>query len=457
MTPIDKLIGKGKAKITMADVPLDMISRYCCQDSDAAFRLKGLLEKALETKDLLDLFRNIEIPLIEVLSDMEFNGLRIDKAVLGKMSGTMAQQMDSLTDKIYKDSGVEFNINSPKQLGEILFERLKLPVIKRTKTGFSTDVEVLKRLAALHPLPKIILEYRELAKLKSTYVDALPELINPKTERLHTSFNQTVTATGRLSSSDPNLQNIPIKTETGKKIRKAFVASFKKGLVMSADYSQIELRLLAHLSQDETLIEAFSREIDVHNHTASLIFGCDEEEVSEQMRAQAKTVNFGIIYGMSPYGLSKELGIDPEVAKTFIDSYFMRYPKVNDYISDQIAFAKEKGYVLTMLNRRRYIPEINSMNQNIRMFAERTAINTPIQGSAADIIKIAMIEIHSALLKNGLKAKMVLQVHDELVFDLPGEELKELEGLVRKHMEGVVKLEVPIKVDVGYGESWMDT
>lgn len=302
-----------------------------------------------------------------------------------------------------------------------------------------------------------ILEYRELTKLKSTYLDALPELINSKTKKVHTSFNQTVTATGRLSSSDPNLQNIPVKTEVGKKIRKAFKSSFKDGLILSADYSQIELRILAHLSGDKTLIEAFRHDVDIHNYTASLIFSCKEKEVDEKMRSQAKTVNFGIIYGMSPYGLSKELGIPPEIAKGFIDAYFARYPKVNQYIQNQIAFARENGYVLTMLNRRRYIPEINSENQNVRMFAERTAINTPIQGSAADIIKMAMINIYPEIQKEGLKGRMILQVHDELVFDLPNQELEQMGKIVKKGMEGVVKLKVPIKVNITYGKNWMET
>lgn len=456
MTPITDLIGKGKTRITMAEVPIQDICRYCCQDSDVTFQLKSILEKKLKEKGLYELFLRIEMPLIEALSDMEFTGVAIDKKFLHEMSKKMSGQLLVLSKQIYEMAGCEFNINSPKQLSEVLFDRLKLSVVKRTKTGVSTDVEVLNRLAQEHPLPKTILEYRELAKLKSTYVDALPELINSRTKKVHTSFNQTITATGRLSSSDPNLQNIPIKTDIGRRIRKAFKSSFKDGIILSADYSQIELRILAHLSGDKTLIEAFKRDTDIHTHTASLIFGCKGEDVTEKMRSQAKTVNFGIIYGMSPYGLSKELNIPPEVAKSFIDAYFARYPKVNKYIQNQIAFAKENGYVLTMLNRRRYIPEIKSENQNIRMFAERTAINTPIQGSAADIVKMAMINIYSELQKKSFKGKMVLQVHDELVFDLPEEELEEITKIVRKGMERVVKLKVPIKVNVSYGKNWME-
>jgi DNA polymerase I len=457
MTDIDELIGKGKSKITMADVPLNDISKYCCQDSDATFRLKGILQRHLKDKGLDKLFEDIELPLIEVLSDMEFYGVYIDKDFLKDMSKIMQKRLDGLTQCIYKEAGFEFNINSPKQLGSVLFEKLKLPVIKRTKTGISTDVDVLSTLAVKHELPKIILEYRELSKLISTYVDSLPGLINKKTNRLHTSFNQTVTATGRLSSSNPNLQNIPIKTEIGRKIRGAFIPSFKDGIVLSADYSQVELRILAHLSEDQTLIDAFINDVDIHSYTASLIFDCDAKDVNDTMRNQAKTVNFGIIYGMSPYGLSKELGISPDTAKGFIDAYFSRYPGVFEYMQKQIESAKETGYVLTMFNRRRYIPEINSQNQNIRQFAERAAINTPIQGTAADMIKIAMIDISGKLGARKVKGKMILQVHDELVFDLPTEELEEIAGIVKKSMEEVAKLKVPVKVNISSGKSWMET
>lgn len=454
MTDIDELIGKGKSRITMAGVGLDDITKYCCQDSDVTFRLKSILENQLEDKGLDELFENIELPLIEVLSDMEFYGVNIDTDFLKDMSKTMQKRLDGLTKHIYKKAGTEFNINSPKQLAVVLFEKLKLPVVKRTKTGLSTDVDVLSTLALKHELPKAILEYRELSKLTSTYVDALPELINKKTGKLHTSFNQAVTATGRLSSSSPNLQNIPIKTDIGKKIRGAFIPSFKQGLILSADYSQVELRILAHLSGDNSLIEAFDEDIDIHMHTASLIFDCDEKDVDSTMRNQAKTVNFGIIYGMSPYGLSKELGIGPDMAKGFIDAYFSRYPGVQAYMQSQIEFAQENGYVLTMFNRRRYIPEIKSQNQNIRQFAERTAINTPIQGTAADMIKIAMIEINLKLKSRNSKVEMILQVHDELVFDLPENELETASDIIKKSMESVVKLKVPIRVNIASGKSW---
>jgi len=456
MTDISELIGKGRASISMADVPLDDISKYCCQDSDVTFRLKEILSGQLKDKELDKLFEDIELPLIEVLSDMEFYGVKIDKGFLKDMSKVMQKRLDHLTRHIYEKAGCEFNINSPKQLANVLFEKLKLPVIKRTKTGISTDVDVLSSLSIKHDLPKSILEYRELSKLTSTYVDSLPEIINKKTGKLHTSFNQTVTATGRLSSSSPNLQNIPVKTDVGRKIRGAFIPSFKDGLIMSADYSQVELRILAHLSEDQTLINAFTNDMDIHKYTASLIFDCTEQDIDDTMRNQAKTVNFGIIYGMSPYGLSKELGITPDIAKGFIDAYFLRYPKVAEYIQKQIGYAKEKGYVLTMFNRRRYIPEINSSNQNVRQFAERTAMNTPIQGSAADMIKLAMIDIYRDIKNRALKSKMILQVHDELVFDIPKDELNVLSEIVKKGMEEVIKLKVPVKVNISSGKNWME-
>jgi len=457
MTPISELISKGRMKITMAEVPIPEISRYCCQDSEAAFQLKSILAKQLAEKGLDKLFDDIELPLIDVLSDMEFSGIKIDEKFLAGMSKNMQKRLGSLSCQIYEIAECEFNINSPKQLGNVLFEKLKLPVIKKTKTGFSTDMEVLTRLAPQHALPKAILEYRELAKLTTTYVDALPELINQNTGKVHTSFNQTVTATGRLSSSGPNLQNIPIKTEIGKKIRKAFVPSFDDGLILSADYSQIELCILAHLCEDEILLDAFRRDMDIHTYTASLIFDCDITAVDEEMRSRAKTVNFGIVYGISPYGLSKELGISPEVAKSFIDAYFLRYPKVAGYMQNQIEFARANGYVLTMFNRRRYIPEINSKNHNIMQFAQRVAINTPIQGSAADIIKMAMIHIHDEIINKDLKGKMVLQVHDELVFDIPEDELAKMTAVVKWGMEEVVRLKVPVKVKISSGKNWMET
>ncbi|MDD5504958.1 MAG: DNA polymerase I [Candidatus Omnitrophica bacterium] len=456
MTDISELIGKGKTKITMAQVPLDSIARYCCQDSDVTFRLKEVLEEKLERKSLDGLFRDIELPLIEVLSDMEFHGVKIDTSFLVSMSKSLRERLDDLTRRIYESAGCEFNINSPKQLGHVLFEKLALPVIKKTKTGVSTDSDVLSALSVNYDLPKIVLEYREFSKLVSTYIDALPRLVNGRTKKVHTSFNQTVTATGRLSSSDPNLQNIPVRTDIGKKIRGAFKPSFENGIILSADYSQIELRILAHLSMDNTLVEAFINGMDIHRYTASLIFDRPAREIDDTMRNQAKTVNFGIIYGMSPYGLSKELGIPVDTAKGFIDAYFSRYPGVREFMLSQIEFARENGYVLTMFNRRRYIPEISSENQNVRQFAERTAVNTPIQGTAADMIKIAMINVSNKLKAADLKTKMILQVHDELVFDMPKPELEKASSIIKESMEGVVKLKVPIKVNVANGKSWQD-
>jgi len=455
MTSIDELLGAGKKRVTMDMVDIEKVSMYSCGDSDVTLRLKNIFEKELFKKELESLFRDIELPLVDVLSDMERNGIKIDVDFLKEASYDMENELLALIKDIYKIAGEEFNINSPKQLSKILFEKLGLPVVKKTKTGISTDVEVLETLSPLHSLPKELLRYRELSKLKSTYVDALPELINKKTGRLHTSFNQAVTATGRLSSSNPNLQNIPIKTEEGRKIRKAFIGE-KGNIIMSADYSQIELRILAHLSKDPELIAAFEKDRDVHNHTASLVFGVEEKEVTPGMRANAKTVNFGIIYGISAFGLGKGLGINPGGAQQFIDSYFERYPAVRVYMEDKIEEARSAGYVTTLFNRRRYIPEINTGGMRERQQAERIAINTPVQGSAADLIKIAMINIHRSMKEKKLKSLMTLQVHDELVFEVPKSELEEMKGLVKEKMEGAVKLLVPIKVSVKYGKNWME-
>ncbi len=455
-TPIQDLIGKGKSAITMDKVDLDKISRYSCEDSDVAFRLKSVLAREIADKGLDNLFYDVEIPLVEVLAEMELTGVSIDTEYLKGLSGEMARKLEGLSKKIYELAGGEFNINSPKQLSVILFDKLKLPVVKKTKTGISTDEEVLTKLAAKHELPKTLLEYREFSKLKSTYVDALPNLINPKTGRLHTSFNQTVTATGRLSSSEPNLQNIPIKTEEGKKTRKAFIPYEKGDSMLSADYSQIELRILAHLSGDKALIKAFGEGLDIHAYTASLVFGVPEKDVSLQMRNMAKTVNFGIVYGMSPYGLSQSLGIEVDKAKEFIDAYFERYPEVKSYLEQLIENARTAGFVTTILGRRRYIPEITSQDARIKAFAERTAINTPVQGSAADVIKVAMIAIHDALAANRFGSRMIMQVHDELVFNVAKGELKEVSGLVKDKMEHVIKLTVPIEAHLEAGDNWLE-
>ena len=336
-----------------------------------------------------------------------------------------------------------------------MFEELELPVVRKTKTGYSTDVSVLEQLAVDHELPQLILDYRQLAKLKSTYVDALPRLVNPKTGRLHTSYNQTVAATGRLSSSDPNLQNIPIRTEIGRSIRAAFIASDDRHVILDADYSQVELRIMAHLSGDKTLLESFQHDEDVHRRTAALVFQVDPEAVTADQRRKAKEVNFGIMYGMGAYGLSQRLGITPEEGAQFIEAYFTNYPGVQEFMVDIVRKAREQGYVTTLLNRRRYIPEINSDNRRVRDFAERTAINTPIQGSAADLIKVAMIRIQKRMEQEALSSKMILQVHDELVFDVPTEEVDGMSELVRQEMEHAIDLNVPIKVDVGTGSDWL--
>jgi DNA polymerase-1 len=455
-TSIQDLIGKGKSAITMDKVDVEKVSDYSCEDSDVTLRLKTILEKDISQKGLDELLYNVEMPLVEVLAEMEMSGVSIDKEYLADLSKEMEKKLDKLTKKIYELAGEEFNINSPKQLSVILFEKMKLPVIRRTKTGISTDEEVLTKLALSHPLPEKLLEYRELSKLKSTYVDSLPDLVNPATNRVHTSFNQAVTATGRLSSSGPNLQNIPIRTEEGRKIRKAFIASDKDHLLLSADYSQIELRILAHLSQDANLIRAFKEGSDIHAYTASLVFAVKESDVTSDMRGMAKTVNFGIIYGMSPYGLAQSLKIDVNKAKEFIDSYFERYPEVKFYLEGLIEEARQNGYVTTLLGRRRYIPEINSTDMRMRQFAERTAVNTPIQGSAADIIKVAMIAIDERLSKKKLSSKMIMQVHDELVFDVPKNELKEACKIVKDGMENIIKLKVPVLAHVEVGENWLE-
>ncbi len=455
-TSITELLGKGKNAITMDKVDVDKVCQYCSEDSDVTFRLKKILEKEISKKDLDNLFYDVEMPLIEVLATMEMNGVAINRIYLASLSKELDKKLDKLTKKIYDMAGEEFNINSPKQLSVILFEKMKLPVQRKTKTGVSTDESVLTKLAASHPLPKLLLEYRELSKLKSTYVDSLPSLVNPKTDKVHTSFNQTVTQTGRLSSSDPNLQNIPIKTEEGKKIRKAFVPASLANFLLSADYSQIELRVLAHFSGDKNLIKAFKEGLDIHAFTAGLVFGVKEKDVTGEMRAMAKTVNFGIIYGMSPYGLSQSLGIDVDKAKEFIDSYFERYPDVLVYLEGLIEEARTSGYVTTILGRRRYIPEINSQDMRLRQFAERTAINTPIQGSAADIIKVAMIAIHNKLKEYRLGSKMILQVHDELVFEVPKKEMAEMRKIIKDGMEDVIKLKVPVEAHIESGKNWLE-
>ncbi|MEW6101012.1 MAG: DNA polymerase I [Candidatus Omnitrophota bacterium] len=419
-------------------------------------RLKEKLENELQEKSLLGLFRDLEMPLASVLADMELTGVKIDTLGLKTLSSEIEKRLIKLIEEIYSLCGCQFNINSPKQLREVLFEKLKLPVVKRTKSGPSTDEEVLRSLADKHELPALLLEYRQLMKLKTTYVDTLPELADKKTSRIHTSFNQAGTETGRLSSSNPNLQNIPVKTEIGRHIRKAVIALSESSSLLSSDYSQVELRILAHLSKDGNLISAFKEGKDIHRITASLIYGLDEKDVASGMREVAKRVNFGIIYGLTSFGLSKDLKISVEEAQNFIDAYFMRYPGVKEYIQAEILKAKEQGFVTTLLGRRRYLPEINNKNQSLRSFAERQAVNTPIQGSAADLIKLAMVDIHKLLEEKKLKARMLLQVHDELLFDVPQDELSVVTHLVRSRMENILQLDVPIKADIKIGNNWLE-
>jgi len=454
--PTSDLIGKGKAQITMREVPVETVSRYACEDADFTLRLRNHFLPKLSEAGVNELFEQVEMPLVTVLADVEKTGVKLDLHFLQKMSAELEATLGTLITDIYELAGGEFNINSPKQLEKILFEKLKLPHSRRTKTGYSTDADVLEKLSSHHHLPKKLLEYRELSKLKSTYVDSLPTLVNPYTKRVHTSYNQAIAATGRLSSSDPNLQNIPIRTELGRRIRRAFIPGEKGWKLLDADYSQIELRIVAHLSKDAAMIEAFRNDEDIHTATAARVFNIDPKEMTPEIRRRAKEINFGIIYGMGAYGLSQRLGISVDEAQNFITNYYAQYSGVNAFMMGTIADAHKKGYVTTMLNRRRILPDINSDNRRASEFAERAAINTPIQGTAADLIKIAMINIHRRLQKENLRARMILQVHDELVFEAPEDELAALEKLVRKEMSSAIKLDVPIKVDMGIGENWLE-
>ena len=457
------LINPSKSGYNLSDLAWDylgaLLKSGTMNNAQAVSIIKQLrpkLEIELREKSLFNLFTDIEMPLVEVLAQMELTGIKLDLEILNKLSEDLEKRLIKLIEDIYEISGCEFNINSPKQLRNILFERLKLPVIKRSKTGPSTDEEVLRKLADKHKLPHFLLEYRQLTKLKSTYIDALPNLVEPETGRIHTSFNQTATETGRLSSSEPNLQNLPIKTDLGKNIRRAVIAFSKDSCLLSCDYSQVELRILAHLSKDKNLVSAFKSGKDVHRITASLIYGLEEKEITEPMRDTAKRVNFGIIYGLTSFGLSRDLGISVDEAQVFIEAYFSRYPQVKDYIQEQINHAQKEGFVFTILGRRRYIPEINNKNMGIRQFAQRQAVNTPIQGSASDLIKSAMVGIYEQIKINALKARMIIQIHDELVFDVPKEEMEEFIKLARDKMENVLKLDVPIKVDIKKGRNWLE-
>lgn len=449
----DAVFGKG-AKRGRPDE--DKLSEHLVRKGLAVFELKNVLEKKLKENEQFELFKDLELPLSLILGKMEKTGITVDTDQLKAMGEELTGRLQTLEKEIHELAGTEFNINSPKQLGPILFEKLGLPPLKKTKTGYSTSADVLEKLADQHEIiPKLLL-YRQVSKLQSTYVEGLLKVVHEDTHKIHTMFNQALTQTGRLSSTEPNLQNIPIRLEEGRKIRKAFTSSDKGWSILAADYSQIELRVLAHIAGDEGLLEAFRNEMDVHTKTAMDVFHVNEEDVTGNMRRSAKAVNFGIVYGISDYGLSQSLSIPRKEAQEFIDRYLASYPKVRDYMDSIKEQAREYGYVTTLLNRRRYLPEITSSNFNRRSFAERTAMNTPIQGTAADIIKKAMVDVTHALEEKQLESRMLLQVHDELIFEVPEHELKEMEALVPEVMAKTMKLDVPLKADVSYGDTWYD-
>jgi len=455
MQPITELIGSGRNQRSFAEVPVEKAAKYSGDDADVTLRLKSIFSERLDSEELIRLFSDVEMPLMEVLMDMEMKGVCLDSDFLGEMSKELAARIDEYTALIYEIAGEEFNINSTKQLGEILFDKLGLKPVRKSKTGYSTDIDILMKLAPKHELPQLVLNYRQLMKLKSTYVDALPVMVNPTTGRIHTSFNQAVTSTGRLSSSDPNLQNIPIRTDLGKNIRKAFIAP-PGHVLLSADYSQIELRIMAHLSGDQVLRDAFLKGTDVHAQTASVLFGIPPTLVTPDQRRQAKTINFGVMYGMGAYSLSEQLGISRQKAQNFIDNYFETHPGVREFIDRTVREAGEKKFVTTLLGRKRYVPDISSTNHNVAEFAKRTAINTPLQGSAADLIKVSMIRLWRRLKDERFKAAMILQVHDELVLEIPEDELNHVSAVVRETMEGALKLDIPLVVDIVYGTNWLE-
>jgi len=452
MVPIDALIGTGLHQKSMAEVPLEDIAFYASEDADIAFQLAGILKDKLEEESLFEPYNEIEIPLIPVLTTIEKNGVYLNLDFLAELSRKFGEELELLTEKIHQMAGREFNINSPKQLGEILFDELELKPIRKR----STAVEVLQVLKNYHPLPEEVLKYRHLAKLKNTYVDAMPNYVNKATGRVHTSLNQTIAATGRLSSTSPNFQNIPIRTETGREVRKAFVSQNSDWVILSADYSQVELRIMAHYSQEPELISAFAEDADIHSRTAAMVNGITESEVTADQRRSAKVVNFGIMYGAGPYRMSQELGINIADAKTLIDNYFDTYPGIRKYMDKTLSLARDRGYVETLYKRRRKTGNLNASNRNIVQAEERVAINMPIQGTAADIIKIAMINIHKKMDSENYQGKMILQIHDELLFECPQAEVEKLAAMVIEEMEGAVQLSVPLKVDWNYGKSWYE-
>lgn len=457
--PISILIGKkGKNQGNMRDVDPEKIAEYAGEDADITLQLSEVFKPLLKERSVERVFYEVEVPMVQTLMRMEQEGVNVDRPVLKKLSDTLAAEIEILEQNIYKQAGVTFNLSSPKQLGSVLFEKLKLEdKPKKTRTGqYATGEDILRKLAHKHLIISDILQFRELSKLKSTYVDALPLLINKQTGRIHTSFNQAVAVTGRLSSNNPNLQNIPIRTERGRSIREAFIPRDKDYVLLSADYSQIELRIIASISKDEQMIAAFKNEEDIHTITAAKVYQIAPEEVSAEMRRNAKSVNFGIIYGVSAFGLSENLGISRTEAKILIDNYFTEYPAIKKYMDNQIAFAKDKGYVQTLMGRKRWLPDIHSSNSVVRGFAERNAINMPIQGTAADMIKLAMIDIDKELIKNNYRSRMILQVHDELIFDTHKEEIEEMRDLVKAKMEKAMQLGVPLKVELGVGKNWLE-
>jgi DNA polymerase-1 len=456
MKPITELIGKGRDQITLAQVSIADTAAYAGADADATLRLVSVLEKVLREREQWDLFRDVEMPLVQVLMDMEMMGVALDTHELMQISTSMHKRIVELEKQIQDLAGHPFNVSSTQQLGAVLFEELGLPVKAKTKTGYSTRASVLEELKDLHPIVDLILEHRQLAKIKSTYVDALPLLVNRETGRVHTSYNQTGTVTGRISSSDPNLQNIPVRTELGRHVRSAFVAQ-EGWVLLGADYSQVELRILAHISQDPNLLAAFARSEDIHTSTAAAVLEVPLSDVTPEMRRLAKTINFGIIYGMGEYGLAQRTGLSVEDARKFIDNYFAGYEKVRDYLEETKIEAREEGYVSTLLGRRRYFPALQSSSRahtGMKRAAEREAINMPIQGSAADILKIAMVRLHRDLNGEGLAARMTLQVHDELVLEVPREELRSVARLVRSVMEEAWELDAALRVDIKIGKDW---
>ena len=453
---LEELLGKGKSKKDFKDLSDAQISGYACSVLDIVDNGKEALITTIENYTMHNLFYEVEMPLVEILADMEYIGISADKEVLNELKQKFDIEIKTLEASIYEYAGENFNINSPKQLGHILFDKLGLPAIKKTKTGYSTNAEVLEALSDKHPIIDKITLYRQYTKLQSTYVDGLLNIINPKTGRIHSSFNQTITTTGRISSTEPNMQNIPVRLEIGRELRKVFVAPEDMYLV-DADYSQIELRILAHIANDEGLIDAFSKGDDIHTITASEVFNVPLDEVTKELRSAAKAVNFGIVYGISDFGLSNNLGISKQVAKEYIDNYFARYPYVKKYMEDIVEKAKNDGYVETYIGRRRYIPELGSNNFIMKNLGKRLAMNTPIQGSAADVIKIAMVKVYARLKSEGLKSKLILQVHDELIIESPDSEKSYVADLLKEEMESAVDLNVKLTVDAKWGKSWYET